>query len=127
MWLGRRQQAAIDYLREENRVLREKLGPRRIRFTEAQRRRLGEAGKQLGRKGLAGVAAAAALADGAHVLLHGPLADLDAELQELAPDSFGPPQERDPGNAMGSNRGAKSWFTTNATRYAEPQIVNKMA
>ena len=38
------------------------------------------------------LAATAVLADGAHVLLHGPLADLDAELQELAPDPFGPPK-----------------------------------
>jgi len=38
------------------------------------------------------VTATATLADGAHVLLHGPLADLDAELQELAPDPFGPPK-----------------------------------
>jgi hypothetical protein len=30
-WLTRRQQRAIDYLREENRILREKLGGKRIR------------------------------------------------------------------------------------------------
>src|ERR1022692_3710880 len=38
------------------------------------------------------LAATATLADGAHVLLHGPFADLDPELQELAPDPFGTPQ-----------------------------------
>jgi len=37
------------------------------------------------------LAATATLADRAHVLLHGPLADLDAALQEFAPDPFGPP------------------------------------
>jgi hypothetical protein len=33
-------QFAIDYLREENRVLREQLGHRRLRLTNDQRRRL---------------------------------------------------------------------------------------
>ena len=32
-WVNRFQQAAIDYLKEENRVLREHLGERRMRFT----------------------------------------------------------------------------------------------
>src|ERR1022692_4717064 len=37
------------------------------------------------------LAATATLADRAHVLLHGPLADLGAELQELAANPFGTP------------------------------------
>ena len=32
-WMNQKQQHAIDYLREENRVLREQLGTRRLRFT----------------------------------------------------------------------------------------------
>ena len=44
---------AIDYLREENRILREQLGGRRLRFTDAQRRRLAAKAKGLGRKLLA--------------------------------------------------------------------------
>jgi hypothetical protein len=39
-WMNPKQQYAIDYLREENRVLREQLGTRRLRFTADQRRRL---------------------------------------------------------------------------------------
>jgi putative transposase len=39
-WMNQKQQYAIDYLREENRVLREQLGSRRLRFTDDQRRRL---------------------------------------------------------------------------------------
>jgi putative transposase len=39
-WLNERQQHAIDYLTEENRVLREQLGGRRPRFTDDQRCRL---------------------------------------------------------------------------------------
>ena len=39
-WVNRRQDDVIDYLREENRVLRELLGPRPLRLTDAQRRRL---------------------------------------------------------------------------------------
>jgi hypothetical protein len=39
-WISRRQLAAIDYLKEENRLLKERLGGRRLRLTDAQRRRL---------------------------------------------------------------------------------------
>ena len=39
-WLNRQQQDVIEYLREENRVLREHLKGKRIRFTDDQRRRL---------------------------------------------------------------------------------------
>ena len=39
-WVNREQAAVIDYLREENRVLRDRLGPKRLRFTDAERRRL---------------------------------------------------------------------------------------
>ncbi len=54
-WLNRQQQDIVDYLREENRVLREHLKGKRIRFTDAQRRRLAAKGKALGRKVLADV------------------------------------------------------------------------
>src|SRR3954462_10160534 len=40
----------IDYLREENRVLREQLGGKRLRFTDDQRRRLAARAKGLGRR-----------------------------------------------------------------------------
>ena len=46
-WLTRQQQDLIDYLREENRILREQLGNRRLRLTDAQRRRLAVRGKVL--------------------------------------------------------------------------------
>jgi len=39
-WMNQRQQYVIEYLREENRVLREQLGERRLRFNDDQRRRL---------------------------------------------------------------------------------------
>jgi hypothetical protein len=39
-WMNGRQLFLIDYLREENRVLREQLGDKRLRFTDDQRRRL---------------------------------------------------------------------------------------
>ena len=50
------QQQAIDYLREENGILREQLGGRRIRFTNDQRRRLAARAKGLGRRALSQVA-----------------------------------------------------------------------
>ena len=49
-WLNRHQEDLIDYLREENRVLREQLGGRPLRLTDAQRRRLAVRGKKLGRR-----------------------------------------------------------------------------
>jgi len=54
-WVNRQQQAVIDYLLEENRVLRAAHGPRRIRLTDDQRRRLAAKGKVLGRRRLAGI------------------------------------------------------------------------
>ena len=48
-WVNRHQDDLIAYLREENRVLREHLGPRPIRLTDAQRRRLAVRGQKLGR------------------------------------------------------------------------------
>ena len=55
-WMNQRQQQTIEYLREENRVVREQLGDHRVRFTDDQRRRLAGRAKGLGRKLLAEVA-----------------------------------------------------------------------
>ena len=55
-WVNRHQLEVIDYLREENRVLKEHLGGRRLRLTDAQRRRLAVNGHRLGRQGLRAVA-----------------------------------------------------------------------
>jgi len=55
-WVNRRHQDVIAHLQEENRILREQLGGRRFRLTEAQRRRLAAKGKALGRKALREVA-----------------------------------------------------------------------
>ena len=41
-WLQRQQAAVIEYLKAENRMLREQLHGRRIIFTDAQRRLLAE-------------------------------------------------------------------------------------
>src|SRR6516164_4924512 len=54
--MNQRQLEAIDYLREENRVLREQLGGRRVRFNDDQRRRLAVKAKSLGRRVLAEIA-----------------------------------------------------------------------
>jgi putative transposase len=55
-WMNQQQQHAIEYLREENRILRAQLGNRRLRFTDEQRRRLAVRARLLGRKLLADVA-----------------------------------------------------------------------
>jgi len=55
-WMNQQQQQAIEYLREENKVLREQLGGRRLRFTDEQRRRLAVKAKGLGHRALAVVA-----------------------------------------------------------------------
>src|ERR1700694_5817187 len=49
-WITRRQLDVIAYLQEENRVLKERLGGRRLRFTDAERRRLARKAQALGRK-----------------------------------------------------------------------------
>ena len=49
-WVNRHQDDLIAYLRDENRVLREHLGPRPLRLTDAQRRRLAVRGQKLGRR-----------------------------------------------------------------------------
>jgi homeodomain-containing protein len=52
-WINKHQQNAIEYLLTENRILREKLGKKRILLNDDQRRRLAIKGKILGRKVLA--------------------------------------------------------------------------
>jgi hypothetical protein len=49
-WINQREQDVIEYPRAENRVLREKLGKKRILLNDDQRRRLAVKGKILGRK-----------------------------------------------------------------------------
>ncbi|MDA2926863.1 hypothetical protein MYX78_06460 [Acidobacteria bacterium AH-259-G07] len=55
-WINQHQQSVIEYLQEENRVLKEQLCGRRLRLTDDQRRRLAVKGKVLGRKVLGQVA-----------------------------------------------------------------------
>jgi hypothetical protein len=55
-WMNQRQQQVIEYLVEENRVLREQIGNRRMRFNDNQRCRLAVKAKRLSRNVLAQVA-----------------------------------------------------------------------
>jgi putative transposase len=48
--VNRHQLDVIEYLQEENRVLKERMGGRRLRFTDAERRRLARKAQALGRK-----------------------------------------------------------------------------
>ena len=54
--MNQQQRQVIDYLQEENRVLRAQLGARRLRLNDDQRRRLAVKAKKLGRRLLAQVA-----------------------------------------------------------------------
>src|SRR5437870_7770411 len=47
-WMNQHQQYVIHYLIEENRVLREQIGNRRMRFSDGQRRRLAVRAKNIG-------------------------------------------------------------------------------
>src|SRR5215470_14113258 len=49
-WFNQHQQYAIEYLLEENRILREQIAPRRIRFSDDQRRRLAVKAKAVRRQ-----------------------------------------------------------------------------
>lgn len=51
-WLGRYERDVVVYLQAENRVLRSKLSGKRLRFTDAERRRLARAANKLSRKTL---------------------------------------------------------------------------
>ncbi len=50
-WMNRKQQQLIDYLLEENRVLREQLGKQRLSFSAAQKKRLALKAKSVGMGG----------------------------------------------------------------------------
>jgi putative transposase len=54
--MNQQQLHAIEYLREENRVMRVQLGNRRLRFTDEQRRSLAMKARLLGQKLVADVA-----------------------------------------------------------------------
>jgi len=54
-WINRHQQDVIDYLKEENKILREKLGKKRLLLNDDQRRRLAVLAHKLGRKALEGI------------------------------------------------------------------------
>lgn len=55
-WLNRHQQQTIVYLRAENRLLRERIVERRLRFTNEERRMLALAGEPVGRAALRDIA-----------------------------------------------------------------------
>ena len=55
-WVNRHQQHVIEYLIEENPVLKDQVKGRRLRLTDDQRRRLGAKGRRLGRRLLRQVA-----------------------------------------------------------------------
>jgi len=54
-WINQQQREVIEYLQAENRVLREQLGPRQLRFTDDQRSRLAAKAKHMGRWVLRGI------------------------------------------------------------------------
>jgi putative transposase len=49
-WVNRHQLDVFEFLQEENRVMKERLGGRRIRFTDVEGRRLARKAQLLGRK-----------------------------------------------------------------------------
>ena len=57
-WVNRHQQEVIEYLKIENKILREKLGKKRILLTDQQRMRLAIAAKRIGRKALSEICCA---------------------------------------------------------------------
>lgn len=55
-WVNREQLKVIEYLKQENRLLRAQIKQKRIRLTEADRRKLADKGRPIGRKKLKEVA-----------------------------------------------------------------------
>ena len=60
VWFARALQQQVDYLMTENKILKEKLGDRKLQLTNADRSRLAILGKELGLKVLAKIATIAA-------------------------------------------------------------------
>ena len=58
-WMNRKQQQLIEYLLEENRVLREQIGKQRLSFSAAQKKRLALKAKAVGWRRLKEIASAA--------------------------------------------------------------------
>ena len=58
-WVNRQQQDVIDYLQEENRVLRTGLRGKRLKLSDDDRRRLAVKAQALGREALAQIASVA--------------------------------------------------------------------
>ena len=58
-WVNRQQQDVIDYLQEENRVLRAGLRGKRLKLSDDDRRRLAVKAQALGREALAQIASVA--------------------------------------------------------------------
>lgn len=54
-WINRHQKDMIEYLKAGNKILREKLGKKRLLLNDDQRRRLAVLSKKLGRRALAEV------------------------------------------------------------------------
>jgi len=52
VWVARHQASQIEYLKTVNRALMERVGKKRLRFTDAERRKLAVMGRKLGRKAL---------------------------------------------------------------------------
>ena len=51
-WINRHQQDMLEYLKAENKILREKIGKKRLLLNDDQRRRLAILGKKLSRKAM---------------------------------------------------------------------------
>ena len=69
-WMNEHQQHVIEYLMEENRVLREQMGSHRLRFSDNQRCRLAAKAKKLGRKLPAQVATIITFFGAGHKTIH---------------------------------------------------------
>jgi hypothetical protein len=60
VWFARALQRQVDYLMAENKILKERLGDRKLQLTNADRRRLAILGEELGLKVLGRIATIAA-------------------------------------------------------------------
>jgi hypothetical protein len=84
-WLARRQERLIEYLKEENAVLIEKLGGK-VWLTDAERRRLARLAKLIGRKALGRIANVATPGTMLGRVEGGPLMTSSAKLAETWPE-----------------------------------------
>jgi putative transposase len=123
--INQQQQHAIEYLIAENRILREKIGKKRILLTDNQRQRLAVKGKVLGWKALAEICSI--VTPETVLRWHRGIDSQEMGLQQVSQEGGTPRHGKRGGRACGSNRQRKSRLGYNRIRGALANLGCKIS